>query len=63
MDSPYSSPRLEALDVSVQDGETLALRVDYDRLGEPGVSGVITVSAKTPRASDIAEQLRSRIGA
>ena len=61
MDSPYSSPRLAALDVSVEDRDTLSLRVDYDRMGEPSVSGVVTVRAKTPRAAEIAEQLLDRI--
>ena len=64
MDSPYSSPRLDALDVRVEDGDTLALEVDYDRMDEAekaGVSGMITVRAKTDRAAEIANQLRSRI--
>jgi hypothetical protein len=52
---------LEALEVGVEDGERLTLRVDYDRIGEPSVSGVITLRATTPRAAEIAEQLRSRI--
>lgn len=63
MDSAYASPRLAALDISVEDNDTLALRVDYDRIGEPGISGVITVRARTPQAGEIAKQLRSRIGA
>lgn len=61
MDSPYTSPRLSALEVDVEDGDTLALKVDYDRLGEPRISGTITVRAKTERAAEIAEQLRARI--
>ena len=61
MDSPYSSPRLAALDVGVENGERLTLRVDYDRMDEPNLSGVITVRTYTPRAAEIAEQLRSRI--
>ncbi|HEX2129057.1 MAG TPA: hypothetical protein VHF58_07560 [Solirubrobacterales bacterium] len=63
MDSPYTSARLAALDVSVEDGDRLLLRVDYDRMGEPNVSGTITVRAHTPRAGEIAEELRSRIAA
>ena len=63
MDSPFSSPRLAALDISVEGADRLLLKVDYDRLSEPGVSGTITVRANTPRAAEIAEQLRARIAA
>ena len=61
MDSPWSSPRLEALEVSVEDGDRLLLRVDYDRMGEPSVSGAITVRASTPRAEEIADEFRRRL--
>jgi hypothetical protein len=61
MDSPYTSPRLDALEIGAEDGRLL-LEVDYDRMGEPSVSGTITVRANTPRAVEIAEQLRTRIG-
>ncbi len=66
MDSRYTSPRLGALTVAVEDGDKLALRVDYDRMDEAaqaGVSGTITIRARTPRAAEIAEQLLSRIAA
>jgi hypothetical protein len=61
IDSPFTSPGLSNLDVSVEGSDRLAMRVDYDRLGEPNVSGVITIRAETPNAAGIAEQLRIRI--
>jgi hypothetical protein len=63
MDSPFSSPRLAALEISVEGNDRLLLKVDYDRMGEPSVSGTIAVRANTPRAAEIAEQLRTRITA
>ena len=62
MDSPFDSPRLRALDVSLEGDDTVALRVDYDRLDEPDVAGQITVRAKTPSAPVIVEQLCARLG-
>ena len=62
IDSPYSSPHLRALDVSVEGDEAIAFRVDYDRLDVARVSGAITIRAKTPRAHEIVDQVRARLG-
>lgn len=62
IDTPFSDPRLSVLDVSLEGKETILLRIDYDRAGIPDVSGEITVTARTPNAPMIAEQLRARLG-
>ncbi len=61
MDSPFTSPNLRALDVSLEGDDVVALHVDYDRLDEPGVSGELTVRAHTARATEIVALLRARI--
>jgi hypothetical protein len=63
IDSPYSNPRLSAVDVSLRDDETAAIRIDYDRAEVPDVSGEITIVARTPNAPTIVDQLRARIPA
>jgi hypothetical protein len=62
IDSAYANERLHALEVSLEGDDEVALRVDYDRLGQPSVSGAITIRAKTDRAAEIVEQLRARLG-
>ncbi|HJR44579.1 MAG TPA: hypothetical protein VJ927_03155 [Actinomycetota bacterium] len=60
IDSPFSEPRLSAVEVSLFDDETISLRIDYDRVDVPEVSGEIEIRAKTPNAAAIMEQLRAR---
>lgn len=61
IDSHFSEPRLEALEVALEGADTVALRVDYDRMGEPKISGEVTIRAKTPSAPLVVEALRSRL--
>lgn len=61
IDSPFGEPRLEALRVELHGDGAVDLLVDYDRMGEPSVSGVITIRAKTPNAPAIVEELRDRL--
>ena len=61
IDSPFSEPRLALIEVSAEPGDELAIRIDYDRFGEPKVSGRITITARTPRAAEIADQIRARV--
>jgi hypothetical protein len=61
IDTPFSSPRLSMLDVSVQGDDTVAIRIDYDRADVPNVSGEITIIARTPNAARIVDELRARI--
>ncbi|MDQ3985432.1 MAG: hypothetical protein M3280_02910, partial [Actinomycetota bacterium] len=62
IDTPFSNPRLRALDASIQDDDTVLMRIDYDRVVVPNVSGEITITAKTPNASNIVEYLQVRLG-
>jgi hypothetical protein len=62
IDSPFTSPRLGAVDVFLNGDDTVVIRIDYDRMGEPKVSGEITIRAKTPNAPNIVDQLRARLG-
>ena len=65
VDTEFGSPRLDKL-TPESEGETLRLRVDYD--GDPEaeakkVSGQITITAHTPNAATIADELRARMNA
>lgn len=62
IDSPFGSPRLDALDISLEGDDTVALHVDYSRIESPEVSGEITIRAKTPNAPAIVERLQERLG-
>ena len=61
IDTPFADPRLSTLDVSLEGGDTIVLRIDYDRLEVPKVSGVITIRAKTPNAARIVDHVRARV--
>jgi len=61
VDSPYTSPLLRAVEISLQGDDKVAIRVDYDRAGVPKVTGEITISARTPNAREIVEQLNARV--
>ena len=61
IDSAFSEPRLAALDVSLHDDDTIAMRVDYDRAGVPKVSGEIEIRATTPDALNVVEHLKARL--
>lgn len=62
IDSPFGEPRLEALEVELHTDDAVDFRVDYDRMGEPKISGEITIRARTPKAPMIVEELRARLG-
>lgn len=62
IDAAFSDPRLSAVAVSLHDGDTVSIRIDYDRAEVPNVSGQITIRARTPRAADIVEHLQARLG-
>ena len=62
IDTPFSEPRLSALDVSLEGSDTVLIRIDYDRLDVPKVSGEIRILVTTPNASTIVEQLQHRLG-
>ena len=62
IDTPFSDPRLSTLDVSIQDGDTVSIRIDFDRVDVPNVSGQIEIRATTSSAPTIVEQLKARLG-
>jgi hypothetical protein len=62
IDSPFDSPRFSALEPRLEGTDVVAFRIDYDRMAEPGVSGVITISATTASAPQIVEELNARLG-
>lgn len=61
IDSAFSDPRWQAVAVSLHDGDTVSIRVDYDRAGVPDVSGEIEIRAKTPNAPSVVEHLKARL--
>ena len=61
IDQPFTEPRLSALDVSLEGEDKVALRIDFDRGVVPKVSGQMTISAKTPNAAKVVEELSSRL--
>jgi hypothetical protein len=62
INTPFSDPRLKALGVSLKDDDGVAIRIDFDRLDVPKVSGVITVVMRSPNAMSIVQQLQDRSG-
>ena len=65
IDSEHSNPRASKV-APTSDGETVSFTIDYE--GDPEaiaakVSGRIIVSAKTPSADRIVDELRARKGA
>jgi hypothetical protein len=61
IDQPFTEPRLRAIDVSLDGEERVALRIDFDRGVAPKVSGQMTISAKTPNAAKVVEELSTRL--
>ncbi len=62
VDTAFSDPRLSALSVSLDDPETVAILLDFDKAEVPKVSGEITIELKTPNAATVVEQLQRRLG-
>ena len=64
IDSPFESPRFDAVSVSLKSSDELEIRVDYDEMDDAeaaGVSGVIAINLKTSNAGIACEGLRSRL--
>jgi hypothetical protein len=62
VNSAYSNPDLDIVDVSLDGDDKIVFRIDYDRSDQEKVSGVIKISAKTPNAATIVGELRTRLG-
>lgn len=62
VDTAFSDPRLDMVEVSLRDENGVAIRIDFDRGHVPKVSGEITIVARTPNAPQIVAALRARLG-
>ncbi len=60
VDSPWSSPYWEMVDVLAEDGR-LKLNVDYDKGGEANTSGQVSIRMRTPEAARIAAEINGRL--
>ncbi len=64
IDSPFSSPRLAAVDLSLVDEDRLSISIDYDQMPDAesaGVSGQITIRLNTTRAPEVVAVLQARL--
>ena len=62
IDSAYSNPRFNMVDVSLEGDDSVVFRVDYDRGDEPKISGEIKIVATSPSAPVIVGHLQDRLG-
>jgi hypothetical protein len=60
IDTPFDNPRAHLLEVYVEDG-SVVFRIDYDRVQEDRVSGVVRILAATPNAERIAGEVAGRL--
>ena len=61
LDTEFSNPRLSAVTVELKDDDAIAIRVDYDQLDVPRVSGEVTIVGRSPNAAGIVDALKSRL--
>jgi hypothetical protein len=63
IDSESTNRRLNLVDVTLEGDDTVQFRDASDRATDvSNVSGEIRISAKTPKAARVVEELRARIG-
>jgi hypothetical protein len=65
IDTEFESPRWEIVEITLEDGESVQFRIDYDRSEEAEaarVAGEIRIRARTARAVEIVDQLNARLG-
>jgi hypothetical protein len=62
IDSEWTAAGLDAVTVELESADKVAFHVDYDRMGQPKVSGLIIVRVQTPSAPLIAEHFNARRG-
>jgi hypothetical protein len=62
VDTGFSNERLGMVEVSLSSDGAVAIKIDYDRQTDsPKVSGQITITARTPNAPRIVDELRRRL--
>ena len=65
VDSPFDSPRFQAVDISLDGDDTAVFHIDYSRMEEAeaaGVSGEIKIKMKPANAPDLVAQIDARLG-
>jgi len=62
IDSKFTAPNFDWVDVGLHDDDKVSFRIDYDRGDVKNVSGQVEVRAKSPNAARIVEELRTRLG-
>ena len=61
IDSTFDQPRLAAVTVMLDGDDKVVFEVDYDRMGEPNVSGRVAIRVRTPHAAMLVGQLNDRL--
>ena len=61
LDMRFDDPRARHLSPAVDDKGRVAIRIDYDHMGEPKVAGQITLRFHSPDADRIVGELRARL--
>ena len=61
LDTRFDDPPAGHLSPAVDDKGRVAIRIDYDRMGEPKVAGQITLRFDSPDAERIVGELRARL--
>jgi hypothetical protein len=62
IDSPFTAPNFDWVDVGLHDEDRVSFRIDYDRADVKNVAGQVEVRAKAPNAARIVEEVRTRLG-
>ena len=62
IDSRFSSPNFDWVDIGLDGDDEVSFRIDYDRADVMDVAGQIEIRVKTPTAARIVDELRARLG-
>jgi hypothetical protein len=60
-DSPFTSPNLRGVDVSLDGDDRVVIHIDYDELDVERVSGQIAIHVRTSNARRVVDELRARL--
>jgi hypothetical protein len=60
-DSPFTSPNLRGVGVSLDGDDRVVIRIDYDKLDVERVSGQVALHARTSNARRVVDELRARL--
>jgi hypothetical protein len=62
IDSPFTAPNFDWVEVGLHGEDKVSFRIDYDRTDVKNVAGQVEVRVRTPNAARIVEELRTRLG-